>query len=158
MEAVLTSNGRTGHCPIKYLSPSSKGKTFCSKHLNCSALATKEPCHWQRLNCGNVVMFLYITLLWNNMSIAYYFAVGFVVSRKSKHMRKNSKVILNPFICVINNNHYNYMGKQEENTTSVELSRGYQHDILMSTKPPSSFQSNMNLQIIHSKPNYSLQN
>ena len=49
------------------------------------------------------------------------------------------------------------MGKQEKNM-SVELSRGYQHDILMSTKPPSSFQSKMNLQIIHSKPNYSLQN
>jgi len=46
----------------------------------------------------------------------------FVVSRKSKHMHKNSKVILNPFICVINNNHYNYMGKQEKNTMSVELS------------------------------------
>lgn len=46
----------------------------------------------------------------------------FVVSRKSKHMRKNSKVMLNPFICVINNNRYNYMGKQEKNTMSVELS------------------------------------
>ena len=46
----------------------------------------------------------------------------FVVSRKSTHMRKNSKVMLNPFICVINNNRYNYMGKQEKNTMSVELS------------------------------------
>lgn len=33
------------------------------------------------------------------------------------------------------------MGKQEKNTISVELSRCYQHDILMSTKPPSSFYS-----------------
>jgi hypothetical protein len=49
------------------------------------------------------------------MSIAYYFTMGFMVSRKSKHMCKNSKVILNPFICVININHYNYMGKQEYN-------------------------------------------
>jgi len=56
------------------------------------------------------------------LSIAYYFSMVFVVSRKNKHMHKNSKVILNPFICVINNNHYNYMGKLEKNTMSVELS------------------------------------